>query len=84
MGTNEEQAAMADAPDEAPGDEQGLHFDVQFIIKRVACWPRYRRGMGDLTASCIAREIIQHLRLSNWRFYRGPPTAGHSTPGPRR
>jgi hypothetical protein len=69
---------------EPSDDEDDLHFDVQFIVKRVAPWPRYRRGMDDLTASCIAREIIRHLRLSNWRFRRGPPAAGHSTPGPRR
>jgi hypothetical protein len=53
-------------------------------VKRTVSWPRYRRGMDDLTASCIAREIIAHLRLSNWRFHKGPPSGGHSTPGPRR
>lgn len=65
-------------------NDEALHFDVKFIVKRVTSWPRYRRGMDDLTASCIAREIINHLRLANWRFRKGPPAPGHSTPGPRR
>jgi hypothetical protein len=42
------------------------------------------RGMDDQIAGRIAREIINHLRLANWRFHRGPPAAGHSTPGPTR
>ena len=65
-------------------DEESLHFNVKFIVKRIVSWPRYRRGMDDQTAGRIAREIINHLRLANWRFHRGPPTPGHSTPGPRR
>jgi hypothetical protein len=60
-----------------PGNnEDELHFDVKFVVRR--------KGMDDLTADRIAREIIKHLRLANWRFHRGPPAAGHSTPGPRR
>jgi hypothetical protein len=38
--------------------------------------------MDDLTAGSIACEIIKRLKLSNWRFHRGPPTPPHSTPGP--
>jgi hypothetical protein len=47
--------------------------------EKVASGPR---GMNDQTAGRIAREIVKYLRLSNWRFHRGPPTGGHSTPGP--
>jgi hypothetical protein len=65
-------------------DEDELHFDVKFVVRRIVSWPRYRKGMDDLTAGSIAREIIKHLRLSNWRFHRGPPAAQRSTPGPRR
>ena len=32
----------------------------------------------------MPREIIDHLRLANWRFHKGPPDGGHSTPGPPR
>jgi hypothetical protein len=64
-----------------PRAHEALHLDVKFIVKRVTSGPRYRRGMDDLTANCIAREIIKHLRLSNWCFRKGPPAAGHSTPG---
>jgi hypothetical protein len=68
-----------------PGnDEDELHFDVKFVVKRIVSWPRYRRGMDDQTEGSIAREIIKHLRLANWRLHRGPSTAGHSTPAPRR
>lgn len=56
----------------------------KWIVKRVTSWPRYRRGMDDQTAGSIAREIMRHLRLANWRFRKGSPAAGHSTLGPRR
>jgi hypothetical protein len=49
--------------------------------EKVAGGPR-NRGMNDQTAGRIAREIIKHLHLSNWRIHRGPPAGGHSTPGP--
>jgi hypothetical protein len=26
-------------------DEESLHFNVKFIVKRIVSWPRYRRGM---------------------------------------
>jgi hypothetical protein len=42
-------------------------------------WPRYRREMTDLVHGCIAGEIVKHLKLSNWRFTKGPPTPWHST-----
>ena len=51
--------------------------------EKVASGPR-NRGMNDQTAGRIVREIIKRLRLANWRFHRGPPAPGHSTPGPRR
>jgi hypothetical protein len=65
-------------------DETAQHSDVKFVVRRIVTWPRYRNGMDDQTSSSIASEIIKHLKLSNWRFRRGPPTPGHSTPGPRR
>ena len=65
-------------------DEDELHFSIKFVIKRIVSWPRRRKGMDDQTAGSIASEIVKHLRLANWRFYKGPPAAGHSTPGPRR
>jgi hypothetical protein len=57
-------------------DDEALQFDVKFIVKRVISWPRYRRGMDDQIAGRIAREIINHLRLANRRFRKGPPAAG--------
>jgi hypothetical protein len=72
------------AMEEQRTGEDELHFDVKFVVRRIVSWPRYRKGMDDSTAGRIAREIVNHLRLTNWRFHKGPPTAGHSTPGPRR
>jgi hypothetical protein len=60
-------------------DDAALHFDVKFIVARLVAWPRYRKGMDDQTSSSIASEIIKHLKLSNWRFRKGPPTPCHST-----
>jgi hypothetical protein len=60
-------------------DDAALHFDVKFIVARRVAWPRYRKGMDDQTSSSIASEIIKHLKLSNWRFRKGPPTPWHST-----
>jgi hypothetical protein len=68
---------MSLSPDTGNDDE--LHF-----VRRLVSWPRYRKGDDGMTAGGIAREIINYLRLANWRFHRGPPAAGHSTPGPRR
>lgn len=64
-------------------DDEALHFDVKFVVRRLVSWPRYRKGMDELTASSIASEIVKHLKLANWRFRKGPPSTWHSTPGPR-
>jgi hypothetical protein len=53
-----------------PSTQDVLHFDVKFVVRRIVSWPRYRREMDDRIAGSIAREIIEHLRLSNWRFQR--------------
>src|SRR5260221_11850482 len=60
-----------------PRAHEALHFDVKFIVKRIVSWPRYRKGMDDLTASCIANDIVRHLRLANWRF-RNATTGGRA------
>jgi hypothetical protein len=59
--------------------EERLRHDIGFIICRLVTWPRYRREMTDLVRGCIAGEIVKHLKLSNWRFTKGPPTPWRST-----
>jgi len=65
-------------------DEKRLDFGIKFIVKRLVTWPRYRKSMDEGTASSIANEIINHLKLSNRRFRKGPPTPPHLTPGGAR
>jgi hypothetical protein len=36
-----------------------------------------RRSLSDDEQQRIAKEIVEHLALSNWKIEQGPPVAGH-------
>jgi hypothetical protein len=36
-----------------------------------------RRALSDDEQNTVAREIIEHLELSNWKIEAGPPLRGH-------
>lgn len=55
--------------------------DIAFILPRVpGALPKCGRDLYGDWAQMMARAIVDHLRLANWRFERGEPLRGHSTP----
>jgi hypothetical protein len=36
-----------------------------------------RRALTDDEQNTVAREIVEHLELSNWKIEAGPPLGGH-------
>jgi hypothetical protein len=36
-----------------------------------------RRALTDDEQDTIAKEIVEHLELSNWKIEAGPPIVGH-------
>jgi hypothetical protein len=54
-------------------DDKALHVDVTFVVWRSP--PGRHRKINDSIAGSIATGIVEHLRLSNWRFHGGPSAA---------
>ena len=65
-------------------DEQ-LAFDISFALPRGPV-RGLRRAFTEDVRAAIARRIIKHLKLCNWRFEPGTPLqshgAGKGTKGP--
>lgn len=60
-------------------NEADLVRDIAFILPRVlGAVPKRRRDLYGDWAEMMARRIVDHLRLSNWRINKGPPAQPHS------
>jgi hypothetical protein len=56
--------------------------DLKFCVKMglrkgLARIRGMRRSLTDEQQESIAKEIVEHLELSNWKIEQGAPLAGH-------
>jgi hypothetical protein len=55
-----------------------LHFSVKMGLRKGLARIRgLRRSLTDDEQDTIAKEIVEHLELSNWKIEAGPPLGGH-------
>jgi hypothetical protein len=58
-----------------------LQFDIAFGLgKGAKLLHGLRRQLSEEDRKTIAKVILDHLERSNWRFERGPVTAGFYVP----
>jgi hypothetical protein len=60
-------------------DEDELCLSIAMALSKIKTKPRgaerdatYRR--------MVAQQIVKHLKLSNWKFVKGPPLTPHGQP----
>ncbi len=60
-------------------DEDALRLDIAMARSKIKTKPRADR---DATyRKMVAEQIVKHLKLSNWKFVKGPPLPPHGQPG---
>lgn len=68
-----------------PGRPEDLASDVEHALRFHARGYFRFKPHDDVAPSSIARRIVEHLKLANWRFFRGPGMPAHGTShGPQR
>jgi hypothetical protein len=67
------------------GRPEDLASDVEHALRFHARGYFRFKPHDDFAPSSIARRIVEHLKLANWRFFRGPGMPAHGTShGPQR
>jgi hypothetical protein len=57
---------------------EDLRFCVKMGLRKGLARIRgMRRSLTDDEQDTIAKEIVEHLALSNWKIEAGPPLGGH-------
>ena len=58
-------------------DEDELCLDIAMALSKIK--PKPRGAERDAThGRMVAEQIMKHLKLSNWKFVKGPPLKAHS------
>lgn len=61
--------------------DEALAHDLWFALTfKVG---RQRRPLDDREREIVAQSIVEYLKLSNWKFERGPPLEGHAQLAPK-
>jgi hypothetical protein len=73
---------MDDPKELQPAKRDELAWDIEFALSRHGRpWMRFKKHLDD-APRIIAKAIADHLKLANWKFFRGPPSRSHSIGGP--
>ena len=65
-------------PDWGPSVAEELRRDVRFALTFEI--GKSRQPLTDVERDLVARAIVDHIRLCNWKVERGPPWAGFAYP----
>lgn len=64
-----------------PDDD--LAFCIDYALGQQKLPPKKNkhetREQVEMRRSWIAKQIVQHIKRSNWKFEKGPVAPGHST-----
>ena len=52
-------------------DEDALRLDIAMALSKIKTKPRGDRE--DIYRKMVAEQIVEHLKLCNWQFAKGPP-----------
>ena len=67
-----------------PGRPDDLAADIEHALRFQARSYFTFKKHDDPAPGTIAHQIVEHLRVANWRFFRGPGALLHGTThGPR-
>jgi len=55
-------------------EEDSLAFDIAYVLSTSKL-----KVKGESIEACqlVARDVIKHLKLANWKFSKGPETPAH-------
>ena len=56
---------------------QSLAFSIKLGLRKGLKRVCLRRALTDEQEQCVANEIVDYLKLANWKFEQGPPVEGH-------
>jgi hypothetical protein len=57
-------------------DEDELRLSIEMALGKIKTKPKGPERDG-IYRRMVAQQIVDHLKLSNWRFTKGPPRAPH-------
>ena len=58
-------------------DDEHLIFDIVMALSKIKIGPR-GEDRDEIYRRMVAEQILEHLKLSNWKFERGSPSPNHS------
>jgi hypothetical protein len=56
-------------------DDEELRLDIAMALSKIKTKPRGDRD--GVYRKMVADQILEHLKLCNWRFVKGPPAPHH-------
>jgi hypothetical protein len=56
-------------------DEDELRLSIEMALRKIVTKPRADRE--GTYRRMVPQQIVDHLKLSNWRFVKGPPSLPH-------
>jgi hypothetical protein len=59
-------------------DEEDLRFTIEMALLKIKI--ASKRDRDETYRRMIAQKIVNYLKLSNWRFVKGPPAPPHGQP----
>jgi hypothetical protein len=60
-------------------DEDELRLSIAMALSKIKTKPRGAER-DDIYRRMVADQIVDHLKLSNWRLIKGPPLPLHGQP----
>jgi hypothetical protein len=51
--------------------DEDLLFTIEMALKKIKISPK--RDRDEVYRRMVAQKIVDHLKLANWRFEKGPP-----------
>ena len=56
-------------------DEEDLRFTIEMALLKIKIAPK--PGRDETYRRIVAQKIVDHLKLSNWKFTKGQPLPPH-------
>ena len=57
-------------------DDEYLIFDLMFVLARIKLKPKGPE-QDEIYRRLVAQQIVDHLKLANWKSEKGPPLPHH-------
>jgi hypothetical protein len=59
-------------------DEEDLRFTIEMALLKIKV--AAKRDRDEVYRRMVAQKIVDHLKLSNWRFVKGQPAPPYGQP----